>query len=85
MNSGLSFMRNPLTASEDAQKNAAPITGYKRKKITSGHPGLCQCLICLAKVFKLQLVKIHKMRDTMSFIFTKKLVKDDVNKSVMRP
>lgn len=33
------------------------------------------------------LVKLHEMTDTMSFIFTKKkkkLVKDDVNKSVMR-
>lgn len=73
MNSGLSFMRNPVTASDDAQKNAAAMTGHKRKKITSRPPGLCcQCLICLAKVFKLQLGKIHKMRDTMSFIFTKK-------------
>lgn len=73
MNSGFNFMSNPVTASDDAQKNAAAMTGHKREKIISGHPGLCcQCLICLAKVFKLQLVKIHKMRDTMSFIFTKK-------------
>lgn len=73
MNAGLSFMRNLLTVSEDAQNNAAAMMGPERKKITLGCPGLCcQCLVCLAKVFKLQLVKIHKMRDTMFFYFYKK-------------
>lgn len=48
-------MQNPLTASEDAEENAVVLTGQQRKKeIISGHPGLCcQCLVCLAEVFKL--------------------------------
>lgn len=53
-NSGLSCMRNPLTASEDAYEKAVALTGHQRKKkFISGHPGLyCQCLVSLAEVFK---------------------------------